>query len=223
MAQQPATGIAFFDFDKTILTIDSGPIYGVQIYRDGLTRTFPSFKAAFGGLGYKLGLVRRRKVARWGVGEYIGLTREEIGNWMADSYPRLIQPYLSSVVVARIRRHQADGFKVGIITASPPFFVAEAVRDLGLDFAHGSDLQFENGVCTGAYAGKYMGGPTKRATAQRVAQEAGLALEQCWFYSDHIADLPLLEAVAHPVAVGPESKLRAVAEERKWEILEHAE
>lgn len=221
MEANKVKGIAFFDFDKTILKVDSGPIYGLQIYRDGLTRSIPTFKAAFGGIGYKLGLVKRRKVARWGVGEYQGLKRSTIAEWMANAYPKLIKPHLSEVVVEKIREHQANGFKTGIVTASPPFFVKEAARDLGMDFVFGSDMLFINGVCMGVYADRYLGGPTKMKKAQSAAESEGLTLEDCWFYSDHVADLALLEAVGTPIAVSPEEKLRRIAMERSWTIISH--
>lgn len=214
-------GIAFFDFDKTILKIDSGVSYGLQIYRDGLTHRLPAYKAAVGGIGYKLGLVRRRTVAEWGVGEYVGLSREKIESWMTDAYPKLIRPHLSKVVVRRIQQHKENGLHTAIISASPPFFLTEAAKDLEMDYIFGSKLHFEEGICTGAYEEKYLGGPTKKAIAAKQAQKLGLTLKDCWFYSDHIADFPLLEAVGNPVAVNPEDKLRKVATEKGWLILEH--
>jgi phosphoserine phosphatase len=42
--------------------------------------------------------------------------------------------------------------------------------------------------------------------------------DDSWFYSDSHNDLPLLEAVAHPVAVDPDDPLRAIAAERGWPI-----
>lgn len=214
-------GIAFFDFDKTILKVDSGVIYGLQIYRDGLTHRLPTYKAAFGGIGYKLGLVRRRKVAQWGVGEYVGLSREQITKWMKNAYPKLIKPHLSKVIVHRIQQHQQNGLHTAIISASPPFFLTEAAKDLDMDYVFGSELFFKDDICTGEYAGKYLGGPTKKAIAEKQAADLGLSLKDCWFYSDHIADFPLLAAVGNPVAVNPEDKLRKVATEKGWMILEH--
>ena len=46
--------------------------------------------------------------------------------------------------------------------------------------------------------------------------------ERTWFYSDSINDLPLLEQVSNPVAVSPDARLRALASERGWPILEAA-
>ena len=40
------------------------------------------------------------------------------------------------------------------------------------------------------------------------------------FYSDSMNDLPLLERVDHPVATNPDAKLRTLAAERGWRILD---
>jgi phosphoserine phosphatase len=40
------------------------------------------------------------------------------------------------------------------------------------------------------------------------------------FYSDSMNDLPLLERVTHPVATNPDDRLRALAVQRQWRILD---
>ena len=40
------------------------------------------------------------------------------------------------------------------------------------------------------------------------------------FYSDSMNDLPLLERVEHPVATNPDARLRTLALERGWRILD---
>jgi len=40
------------------------------------------------------------------------------------------------------------------------------------------------------------------------------------FYSDSLNDLPLLERVQHPVATNPDARLRTIALERGWRILD---
>ena len=44
------------------------------------------------------------------------------------------------------------------------------------------------------------------------------SFEASWFYSDSVGDLPLLCAVSHPVAVRPDSRLRAHAASAGWRI-----
>ena len=45
-----------------------------------------------------------------------------------------------------------------------------------------------------------------------------LDLAESFAYSDSITDLPMLEAVGHPVVVNPDRELRRIAVERGWEI-----
>ncbi|MGH9156451.1 MAG: HAD family hydrolase, partial [Acidimicrobiales bacterium] len=37
-------------------------------------------------------------------------------------------------------------------------------------------------------------------------------------YADSASDLPMLEAVGHPVAVNPEAKLATIARKRGWHV-----
>jgi hypothetical protein len=51
-----------------------------------------------------------------------------------------------------------------------------------------------------------------------LAASEGIDLAESFAYSDSITDLPMLEAVGHPVVVNPDRDLRRVAVERGWEI-----
>ena len=44
-------------------------------------------------------------------------------------------------------------------------------------------------------------------------------LGQCYAYSDSASDLPMLEAVGHPVAVNPDAKLERIAHHNGWPIV----
>ena len=47
---------------------------------------------------------------------------------------------------------------------------------------------------------------------------SGVDLSSSYAYSDSITDLPMLEAVGHPVAVNPDRDLRRIAAERGWHV-----
>ena len=53
-----------------------------------------------------------------------------------------------------------------------------------------------------------------------MAKREGYDLALCYAYSDSASDLPMLEAVGHPVAVNPDGALEAVARSRGWPIVE---
>jgi len=76
----------------------------------------------------------------------------------------------------------------------------------------------------GRYTGKVAGTPSfaegKVTRLEEWLPTIKLELEDSFFYSDSHNDLPLLNLVDHPIAVNPDEKLRVIANERGWEILE---
>jgi hypothetical protein len=62
-------------------------------------------------------------------------------------------------------------------------------------------------------------GSGKVEAIEKIAADFGYDLERCYAYSDSISDLPMMDAVGHPVAVNPDSELEAVAHERGWPVV----
>ena len=53
---------------------------------------------------------------------------------------------------------------------------------------------------------------------REVAAREAIDLSGSYAYSDSVTDLPMLEAVGHPIAVNPDHALRREAERRGWQI-----
>ena len=73
----------------------------------------------------------------------------------------------------------------------------------------------------GRYTGElefYCEGEGKAEAIREVAAREGVDLSESYAYSDSISDIPMLEAVGHPVAVNPDRDLRKVAAEREWQV-----
>ena len=54
---------------------------------------------------------------------------------------------------------------------------------------------------------------------EEIARWDGLDLAQCYAYSDSASDLPMLQAVGHPVAVNPDARLARHARANGWPIV----
>ena len=79
-----------------------------------------------------------------------------------------------------------------------------------------------NGEFTGEVTGTpcFREGKLKRLEDWLAARGHTLkTFDESWFYSDSLNDLPLLSRVTNPVAVDPDSTLRAHAGERGWPIM----
>ena len=73
----------------------------------------------------------------------------------------------------------------------------------------------------GRYSGEieyYAYGDTKAEAVRELAALEGYDLTRSYAYSDSATDLPMLEAVGHPVAVNPDKELEREARERDWEV-----
>jgi alcohol-forming fatty acyl-CoA reductase len=118
--------------------------------------------------------------------------------------------------IRRVRAHRAAGHRTLLITGALDF-VIEPLRPL-----------FDDVVCArlderdGRLTGELLDGPpTGEARAMVMAEYAaaeGLRLEESVAYADSASDLPMLEAVGHPVAVNPEAKLATIARKRGWPV-----
>jgi HAD superfamily hydrolase (TIGR01490 family) len=213
--------IAFFDFDGTLIRHDSGVVCALPSARRGLLG--PGIFAELVGTWAlsKVGLRARTDAMRVGFRCYEGRTLDELRAIMSELYDQHLKPDLSPAAVARVRAHREAGDKLVILTASAFFFAEPIGRDLGFDEVIGTQVGFTAGRCTGLVDGEIVEGAVKLAAARGIAERAGVELDRCVFYSDHVADLPLLAAVGTPVAVGPNRALRRVARERGYRILEH--
>jgi hypothetical protein len=75
-----------------------------------------------------------------------------------------------------------------------------------------------DGKYTGRLVGDVLHGEAKARAVRALAVREGLDLSRCAAYSDSINDVPMLSLVGRPVAVNPDSALRAEARVRGWEI-----
>lgn len=116
--------------------------------------------------------------------------------------------------------HTEAGRDTYMVTASPIEIVASLSEELGMTGAIATVAETVDGVYTGELSEPFCYGPAKADAIRRVAEQEGYDLALCYSYSDSLSDLPMLEAVGHPVAVNPDGGLEAVARTRGWPIVE---
>jgi HAD superfamily hydrolase (TIGR01490 family) len=214
--------IAFFDFDGTLIRHDSGVICAIPSLRRGLLG--PRIGARLIGtyLLSKAGLRTRNDAQRVGFACYAGKTLDELRAIMQSLHERHLRPYISRPMRERVEHHRRAGDRLVILTASAFFFAEPIARELELHEVIGTQVGWDaGGRCTGLVDGEIVEGRVKLQVARKLAGTHGTELGRCAFYSDHTVDLPLLEAVGTPVAVGPTRALRRVAEARGWAIVPH--
>ena len=76
-----------------------------------------------------------------------------------------------------------------------------------------------DGVYTGRPAGVFVYRAGKALAIKQLAAREGIDLQASYAYSDSESDLPMLEAVGHPVAVNPGRRAVRIARLRGWDVL----
>lgn len=215
--------IAFFDFDGTLLVHDFGVIVAVPSIRAGMIRPGIGARLISTYLLSKVGLRTRTDAMRVGFECYGGRTLDELRQIMAKLHDEHARRFISRPVRERLERHRAAGDRVVVLTASAGFVAEPLCAELAIGDLVGTQVVFAaDGVCTGQIEGPILDGRAKLEAAARASEAHGVPLDQCVFYTDHVADLPLLEAVGEPVVVGERRALTKIARARGWEILRHA-
>lgn len=216
--------IALFDLDHTLLPIDSDFTWGEFTQRIGWTdpvefkRRNDEFYAHY--VAGTLDVHEYVKFATDAV-RLKGVKAAEAAH--AQFMAEVIGPEIQPQALQLVEQHRAAGDEVVIVTATNEFVTAPIARAFGVEELIAVKLARDgDGWITGAIDGV----PSLReGKVHRVAewlQLRGLGWDdaEITFYSDSTNDLPLLEKVDHPVATNPDERLRAIAVQRGWRILD---
>ena len=113
------------------------------------------------------------------------------------------------------------------MTATNAFVTRPIATAFGVEDLIAVDLVVDDapggtGWYTGAIAGvpSFREGKVTRVEQWLHARGLDWTTVHTTFYSDSINDVPLMEKATVPVATNPDARLRALAQERGWRILE---
>ena len=217
------TKLALFDLDHTLLPIDSDYSWGTFTTAIGWTdpvafaRRNDEFYAH-----YQAGTLDVHDYVRFATeavrlrGPQEALAARE--RFMAE----VIRPAIRPQALELVRQHQQAGDEVLIITATNEFVTRPIADAFGVAQLIAVELARD---ASGWITGEIRGVPSFReGKVRRFADwlaRRGLARQDATvtFYSDSINDLPLMDNADHPVATNPDDRLRALAQERGWRIL----
>jgi len=223
MANYGKNVIAFFDLDHTLLDGSNGGLYARAMVKQGYMKASGLFWVAWYSILYKLNRLPRREVYRkilGMMGQYPVLKMIEL---MDKGFEEAIMPRLYQGGVGLIREHKEKGHVTVVATAAGEY-IAERVRaQLEADDVIATPIPVKNNYITGDLEGPTAFMEGKLAMAVEYAEAHGADLSDCYFYSDSASDLPLLEAVGHPVVVNPQLKLMLAIRGRGWPVLRFKE
>jgi len=215
---QPALTAAFFDLDHTLLARSSGELY-LRVLRDqGLLSRVDLLRILLASILYRLNLLEPEGLMEKFTLRVAGDSEQEMIDFCEGWFEDTVRHYLYAEAAEFVRRHQAQGHTVAILSAATPYVAGPTARYLGIEHCLCTRLEVKNGHFTGKLVRPICHGRGKLIWAERFCAENGIDLALSYFYTDSIRDLPVLEKVAHPVAVNPDLFLRRTARKRGWRI-----
>lgn len=213
---------AFFDLDKTLLRRSSALALAGPFREHGLISRRQLAQAAAWQLLFVLRGASHKEVrnaAEDGLIVLRGFRPEQLRDLVAEAMEPILRPLVYAEPLELVEQHRARGESVWIVSATLQEIVQAIAADLGFDGALGTVCEVVDGVYTGK-AVRALHAENKAASVRELAESSGYELSACTAYSDSHTDLPFLEAVGHPVAVNPDRRLRRLASQRSWPVLE---
>jgi HAD superfamily hydrolase (TIGR01490 family) len=212
---------AFFDLDKTIIAKAAMAAFRGPLYAGGLLNRRGLLRALLAEVVYlHLGASERRlsRMRELALALTKGWSRDQVLEVVDEALERIIEPIIYAEAMDLIDEHRDAGHLVVIVSASPEEIVVPLAHHLGVADTISSRAELdERGRYTGEMA-YYAYGPYKADALRAYATERHLDLGASFAYSDSYTDVPMLEAVGHPVAVNPDRVLARLSRERGWEV-----
>src|SRR3954454_1321638 len=209
---------AFFDLDRTLLRRSSALALAPAFRRRGIISRRMMVEAAAWQVLFMLRGASHAAVRRAAVDGLLllrGHTPEESRELVGESLETVLRPLVYAESLDLVDRHRRRGEPVYIVSATLQEIVQAIADDLGFDGALGTICE----VVDGRYTGTAIRALHAQAKADCI-RSLDFDLEASTAYSASHTDLPFLEAVGHPVAVNPDRKLRRIADDRDWPVLE---
>jgi HAD superfamily hydrolase (TIGR01490 family) len=214
---------AFYDLDGTLISGNVVTRYAFLV-RNHPSRLRAVLKysklLATVPLWIALDLYSRRRFNEVFYRQYRGLERQWLESMAERLFEQEVRPKIYPGAQALVEADRAAGYKLVLVTGALDFDLPPLVRHFGFDHVLSNRLVFAQGRATGEIAPPLLAGQEKQEALRRFCRDYNVDTAHSKAYSDSYSDLPLLESVGLPAAANPDRRLRRVAIERCWPVLD---
>lgn len=218
---------AFFDVDETLIHTKSMFSFREFFFRNCAEgskseRTLEHVRFSRSIADYQRRGMSREFINRKYYESYRGLKPEDVRGCARKWFRRLEEEtpdlYVAPVINL-LRKHRGSGEEPVLVSGSSVEILAPLAEALGIHHLLATRLETRDGRYTGRILPPQIIGEGKREAIEGFLVEHGARAEECFAYGDHPSDLPMLEAVGHPRAVGDDVRLRTIATELGWTVV----
>jgi len=214
---------AFYDLDGTLLSCNLVTMHAYYARSDRsliksayqLTKVLLSVPLLFG-----LDLYSRSLFNIFSFRAYRGMHRDRLIGLADDLFEVTLKPSIFPQAQALIHTTSELGYRNVLVTGTLDFTIRPIALHFGIEEVICNRLEFKDHVATGQVLAPLLAENEKARSIREYAVREGIDLAQSCAFSDSSADVPMLSSVGFPVATNPTRRLRRIALEKNWPILE---
>jgi HAD superfamily hydrolase (TIGR01490 family) len=219
----PNQRLAFYDFDGTLTSGNIVRRYAYfTLHQPSRARAALKFSKLLLSIPSWLAIEfrSRRRFNEVFFREYRGLREQVLRAQSRQLFDEEILPSIYPDTQLLLEDDRRQGYLPVLVSGELDVALNEVIRYLGFQSVICNRLAFKNGVATGEVESPLIAEEEKVLAMERLCRQYGTEMKQSKAYSDSFSDLPMLEAVGIPAAVNPDRRLKRVAQERGWPILD---
>lgn len=221
---QTPVRLAVFDFDGTSIEGNSPVMLVRYLLKHDMLKKRDAFRILMWGAAYKLRLPQNESWVRGLVfSAFEGKPVAEVNQFLADFYDNHIAKRFRAQADDAMRKHQAAGDVVMVVSASFEPIILRAMEHHPFTMQVSTRMKIApDGTYTRQVDGKPIEGAQKLVAVQEFADETfgPDAWELVAAYGDHHSDRTILSAAKQAYAVDPDRPLTRTARRLGWPVLD---
>ncbi len=206
-----------FDLDDTLLSGDCEREWITFLTSKGLMNDSSAELDRF-DLDYRKGILDFEEYSTFVQKPIMGLTREELDNLIEEFIQKNIN-HLTDNLTKDLLNEASSADKVLIASGSHDFLVKGFADFFKIDSSIGTPVELKNNIFSGQLSGEPTFGDGKVKAVEKWCNSNDVEIKDSIFYSDSINDLPMFEVCGVPIAVNPDEKLKKIAKERAFRVI----
>jgi HAD superfamily phosphoserine phosphatase-like hydrolase len=219
---KPATSVAVFDVDGTLIEDNIGVTFVKFSLRKNAVRFFPKVLIISVFILYKIRILGFQFAIKSGAWALAGKNVDDIDDLAEECFDKLVRPKVFSKAVAEIEKCKKEGKKIAIATGAHSVIADRLAEWLEVDLCISTQSQIIGGRFTYSIFKPIPFKEGKRdAVLSAVREKFGAA--ELTVYTDEKKDIPLLAIASYMVAVNPDRETRAFVTEHGGKVVDFRE
>lgn len=209
--------IVICDLDGTLISVSSELEFVLELFRSKVLCPTVVIRFLYHYLRHPVRTMREGR--GWNRGYFSGLPADVLHKEVKACVPFLLKKVRPQVLDI-LNEYKKEGAEIFILSASLSPIVQEVAKGLGFTSFRGSIPVMKNGKCTGHLLGQRPYGKSKIPPAMAMMKELGVEPSEAVALGDSWGDRFILDLCGSAIAVHPVRKLRKLAMQRGWRIID---